>query len=135
MADRDLGNWTTGVSLGLLFVSWGLIAMLHTSILALIAGTVLLDLAIQAVHVTNQSTILAIRPEAKNRIIGGYMVFYSAGSASGAIASTTVYAHAGWTGVCILGSAISLIALIYWGLTLPRRKSLTPAGAGACPLG
>jgi predicted MFS family arabinose efflux permease len=135
LADRGFGNWTTGIALGLLLVSWAGIAMLHTSILALIAGTVLLDLAIQAVHVTNQSAILAIRPEAKSRIIGGYMVFYSAGSATGAITSTTVYAHAGWTGVCILGSAVSLTALIYWGLTLPHRKSLPPAGAGACQAG
>lgn len=71
LADRGLGNWTTGASLVLLLASWAGIAMLHTSILALIAGTVLLDLAIQAVHVTNQSAILAIRPEAKSRIIGG----------------------------------------------------------------
>lgn len=135
LADRGFGNWTTGIALGLLLVSWAGIAMLHTSILALIVGTVLLDQAIQAVHVTNQSAILAIRPEAKSRIIGGYMVFYSAGSATGAITSTTVYAHAGWTGVCILGSAVSFIALIYWGLTLPRRKSLPPAGADACTTG
>ncbi len=97
--------------------------MLHTSIPALIAGTVLLDLAIQAVHVTNQSAILAIRPEAKSRIIGGYMVFYSAGSASGAIASTAIFAHAGWAGVCLLGSAVSLAAFIYWAATLPRREN------------
>ena len=134
LADRGLGNWTTGASLVLLLASWAGIAMLHTSILALIAGTVLLDLAIQAVHVTNQSAILAIRPEAKSRIIGGYMVFYSAGSASGAIASTTVYAHAGWTGVCILGSAVSFMALVYWAATLPRRNPL-PRPVQTCPLG
>jgi predicted MFS family arabinose efflux permease len=123
LADRGWGHWTTGIALCLLILSWGLIAMLHTSILALIAGTVLLDLSIQAVHVTNQSAILAIRPEAKSRIIGGYMVFYSAGSASGAIASTAIYAHAGWAGVCILGSAVSLAAFIYWAATLPRQKT------------
>jgi len=134
LADRGLGNWTTGASLVLLLASWAGIAMLHTSIAALIAGTVLLDLAIQAVHVTNQSAILAIRPEAKSRIIGGYMVFYSAGSASGAIASTTVYAHAGWTGVCILGSAVSFMALVYWAATLPRRNPL-PRPVQTCPLG
>lgn len=132
LADRGLGNRTTGVSLGLLLASWGLIAMLPTSIPALIAGTVLLDLAIQAIHVTNQSAILSIRPEAKSRIIGGYMVFYSAGSASGAIASTAIYAQAGWAGVCFLGSAVSLLALIYWAATLPRRRQrpVEPCQAG-----
>lgn len=124
LADRGLGERTTGISLSLLLASWGLIALLPISIPALVAGTILLDLAIQAVHVTNQSAILSIRPEAKGRIIGGYMVFYSAGSASGAIASTAIYAQAGWTGVCVLGSAVSLVALMYWALTLPRGKDL-----------
>ena len=132
LADRGLGDRTAGISLGLLLVSWGLIAMLPTSIPALVAGTVLLDLAIQAVHVTNQSAILSIRPEAKSRIIGGYMVFYSAGSASGAIASTAIYAQAGWAGVCVLGGAVSLVALMYWAVTLPRGKDLP---VQTCPAG
>jgi predicted MFS family arabinose efflux permease len=106
--------------------------MLETSIPSLIAGTVLLDLAIQAVHVTNQSAILAIRPDAKSRIIGGYMVFYSAGSASGAIASTATYAYTGWAGVCMLGSAVSLAALAYWAAMLPRRENQP---AKSCPAG
>jgi hypothetical protein len=45
------------------------------------------------------------------------MVFYSIGSASGSIASTIVYAWAGWLGVCILGAAISSVALLFWAAT------------------
>jgi predicted MFS family arabinose efflux permease len=73
-----------------------------------------LDLAIQAVHVTNQSMLFTVRPEARSRLVGGYMVFYSIGSAAGSIASTMVYARAGWNGVCILGAAISAGALLLW---------------------
>jgi hypothetical protein len=42
------------------------------------------------------------------------MVFYSAGSALGALSSTAVYAWFGWTGVSCLGFAYSLAAMIYW---------------------
>jgi hypothetical protein len=46
------------------------------------------------------------------------MLFYTIGSGLGAIASTTMYASAGWPGVCLLGAGISLLALVFWGLTL-----------------
>jgi predicted MFS family arabinose efflux permease len=117
LADRGWGQWTTGVSLVLLLAAWIPIAMTGVSLWALVAGVVVLDLAVQAVHVTNQSMILAVRPDAGSRLIGGYMVFYSIGSAGGSIASTMVYAWAGWPGVCILGAAISSVALLFWAAT------------------
>lgn len=116
-ADLGLGHQTTGLALGLLVAAWIPIALLRVSLVALVLGVVVLDLAVQAVHVTNQSLIFAARPEAQSRLVGGYMVFYSLGSASGAIASTAVYAHGGWLGVSFLGGAISGTALVVWMAT------------------
>lgn len=42
------------------------------------------------------------------------MMFYSAGSAGGALAATNMFAWAGWAGVCSLGASLSLIALLFW---------------------
>lgn len=117
LADRGLGQWTTGLSLALLLASWGLIALLPHSIPVLLVGVILLDLAVQAVHVTNQSIIFDRHPEARSRLVGGYMVFYSIGSALGAIASTMIYAVASWTGVAMLGACISAGALLFWLVT------------------
>lgn len=114
LADRGLGQWTTALSLTLLLLSWGLIAFLPSSIPLLLIGVVLLDLAVQAVHVTNQSIIVARHPTARSRLVGGYMVFYSIGSAVGASAATMVYAHAGWHGVSMLGAAFSATAMLIW---------------------
>jgi predicted MFS family arabinose efflux permease len=126
LADRGLGQTTTGLALALLTASWIPIALLGTSIWLLLAGIVMLDLAIQAVHVTSQSLIFSLHEEARSRIVGCYMLFYSIGSAAGSIASTLVYAHAGWSGVCMLGALISMSALCFWALTLrysrARRK-------------
>lgn len=118
LADRGLGQWTTGLSLAALLVSWGLIAMLPVSLPVFLAGIVLLDLAVQAVHVTNQSIIFDRHPAARSRLVGGYMVFYSLGSAIGAISSTLAYAHSGWSGVSMLGAAFSVSALFIWATTL-----------------
>ncbi|WP_424860324.1 MFS transporter [Streptomyces sp. MMS24-I29] len=128
--DRGLAGWTTGVALALLTVSWLPLALVRHSLWALVIGAVLLDLAVQAVHVTNQSMIYAARPDAGSRLIGGYMVFYSVGSATGAVASTAVYGMAGWGAVCALGAAISALALLLWAAT---RRGTAPARAVSAP--
>jgi predicted MFS family arabinose efflux permease len=117
LADRGLGQKTTGVALVLLLISWLPISYTQHSLLALVVGIVLLDLAVQAVHVTNQSMILTLHPEAGSRLTAGYMIFYSIGSATGSIASTSIYAYAGWNGVCLLGAIVSALALLFWSLT------------------
>jgi predicted MFS family arabinose efflux permease len=122
LADRGLGQRTTGIALVILLGSWLPIGFTEHSLLALFVGVIALDFAVQAVHVTNQSMILSVRPESRSRLTAGYMIFYSIGSASGSIASTVVFANAGWIGVCLLGASVSAFALLFWALT----RHLTP---------
>ncbi|WP_445505992.1 MFS transporter [Niallia sp. 03190] len=118
LADRGLGQRTTGIALLLLVISWFLIRLINYSLLPLVIGVILLDLAVQAVHVTNQSMIFTVRPEARSRLTASYMIFYSIGSATGAIISTNIYASYGWNGVCLLGASISAFTLLFWAITL-----------------
>jgi predicted MFS family arabinose efflux permease len=121
--DRGLGQRTTGVALALMLLAWLPISLLPQSILWLVVGVLIIDFGLQAVHVTNQGMIYRIRPEAQSRLTAVYMVFYSLGSALGSSLSTMIYAHAGWTGVCLLGATISALAFVFWAITLP----ITPA--------
>lgn len=117
LADRGYGQRTTGIALSLLLLSWLPISYTEQSLFALVIGIILLDLAVQAVHVTNQSMIFVLRPQARSRMVAGYMIFYSIGSAAGSIASTHIYAQYGWHGVCLLGASVSAVALIFWVMT------------------
>jgi predicted MFS family arabinose efflux permease len=121
LADRGFGQLLTGQSLALMLVAWLPIAFMGVSLWALIVGVIVLDMAIQAVHVTSQSMLFAVRPEARSRLVGAYMAFYSIGSAAGAIAATSIYARSGWIGVCALGGALSGFALLFWAAT--RRQA------------
>ncbi|MFG2500482.1 MFS transporter [Streptomyces sp. NPDC048441] len=123
--DRGLSRRTTGIALALLAASWLPLAFTRSSLWALVVGVILLDLAVQAVHVTNQTLIYALHPEAGSRLIGGYMVFYSIGSATGAIAATSLYTAAGWGAVCALGAAFSCLGLVLWAFT--RHSATDPA--------
>jgi predicted MFS family arabinose efflux permease len=116
-ADRGRAQQASCVALLLMLLSWLPLALAPLSLTALILGIVALDLGVQALHVTNQSLILRDAHNAHSRLIGAYMMFYAAGSAGGAIAATSVYAQAGWHGVCLLGGGLSLVALIVWAGT------------------
>ncbi|MEV5114374.1 MFS transporter [Peribacillus frigoritolerans] len=117
LADRGLGQRTTCIALVLLLASWFLISFTEHSLIALVIGVIFLDLAVQAVHVTNQSMIFTVRPEARSRLTAAYMIFYSIGSAMGSIVSTNIYANYGWIGVCLFGASVSALALLYWVIT------------------
>jgi predicted MFS family arabinose efflux permease len=115
-ADRGHGQRTSFYALVLLLLAWWPLSQLEHSLPLLLVGIVLLDLGGQALHVTNQSMIL--RTSATHgRLIALYMLFYATGSGGGAIATTTVFAHHGWQGGCLLGATVSLLALMIWALT------------------
>lgn len=130
-ADRGHAQRTSAMALVMLLLAWWPLSLMAQSLWALVIGIVMLDLGGQALHVTNQSLIFRTRPEAHSRLVGLYMLFYAVGSGLGAIGTTLTYAHSGWQGVCLLGAAVSLLALIFWWLTrqpdysqsLPGQKS------------
>ena len=116
----------------LMLASWAMSALLPHTLWGLIAGVLLIDCGLQAVHVSNQSLIYRVRPEAQSRLTAAYMVCYSIGCALGSIASTAVYDGAGWLGVCALGAGISAAALLWWVRTLDGRRTYKqPAIAGS----
>ncbi|WP_267874222.1 MFS transporter [Massilia sp. HP4] len=121
LADRGRERQVTLAALLLLLLAWLPLALMPLSLWALVIGIVLLDLGGQAIHVTNQGMIFRTASEEHSRLVGAYMLFYAVGSGLGAMASTQVYAHAGWNGVCLLGGGISLAALWFWAAT--RRLS------------
>lgn len=126
-ADRGHAQRTTGIGLVVMLLSWALIAMLPWSIWAMVIGVITIDFGLQSVHVSNQSLIYRVRPEAQSRLTAGYMIFYSIGSATGSIASTMLYAHGGWNSVCLAGAVTSGVALAFWVAT----RHLTPPDSTA----
>lgn len=117
-ADRGLAQRTSGVALVLMLLAWAAAAWLPHSLWGLIAAVLVIDFGLQALHVSSQSLIYRSRHEVQSRLAAAYMVCYSIGCALGSIASTVVYDHAGWLGVCALGALISAAALAWWALTL-----------------
>ncbi|MRT13480.1 MFS transporter [Enterobacteriaceae bacterium RIT711] len=113
-ADKGKAHLTTTIGLVLLLLSWIATAMGQYSVIALIIGILVLDLTVQGVHITNQTVIYRMMPDARNRLTAGYMTSYFIGGAAGSVISASAYQHAGWNGVCAAGAIIALLNLVVW---------------------
>ncbi|MET9799189.1 MFS transporter [Streptomyces sp. NPDC006368] len=78
---------------------------------ALVAGTLLLDVAMQSGMVANQVRIWALRPEARSRLNTAYMVCAFLGGGLGSWAATRAYPHLGWPGVTGLVAVLATAGL------------------------
>jgi len=94
------------------------------SLSVLAAGVVALDAGVQGSHLTNQSVIFGLDPDARNRINAVYMVTYFAGGALGTVLAGWAWDIGGWSGVCALGVAAGLAGMA----PLLRRPLTAQAG-------
>ncbi|MEG0857962.1 MAG: MFS transporter [Pseudomonas sp.] len=123
LADRGKGSLGTTVGLLALLLSWIPLGFAQSSLVALLIGVLLLDLAVQLVHVSNQNAVIALRPEARNRLNAGYITCYFIGGALGSLLGTQLFQNYGWNGIVLAGLAIGSLALLVWALA-ERQRSL-----------
>lgn len=124
LADKGKSHLTTSAGLVLLLLSWGAIWYGHISVLALIVGILVLDLTVQGVHITNQTVIYRVKPEARNRLTAGYMTSYFIGGAAGSLISASAWQHAGWSGVCGIGAIVAALNLLVWWRGYHRQEAI-----------
>ncbi|MFF5306466.1 MFS transporter [Streptomyces sp. NPDC013161] len=82
-----------------------------TGLLALAAGMLLLDVAVQSGQVANQARIFALRPEARARINTAYMTCAFLGGSAGSWLGVRTYDRFGWRGVTGLVAALAVMGL------------------------
>lgn len=126
LADRGSAHAATGWFWLTILAGWGLLALGTSSVAAVIAGIVVLDLGVQGQHILNQSTIYALLPDARSRVTTAYMTHNFVWAALGSAAGGAAFGAAGWGGVCALGAGFTVVALLCWCDEHRRR-----AGAGA----
>lgn len=124
LADKGKSHMTTTAGLILLLLSWAAIWYGHVSVLALIVGILVLDLTVQGVHITNQTVIYRVKPEARNRLTAGYMTSYFIGGAAGSLISALAWQHAGWSGVCGIGALVAALNLVVWWRGYHRQEAI-----------
>ena len=111
LADRGLVRIGRIGGSTLIVVSFLVLLAGKTSIVLIVVGVILLDIATQGTHVLNQSVIYELAPGARSRINGVYMTSYFIGGALGSAAGAFAFDHGGWRAVCLLGTAVGVLAV------------------------
>ena len=119
-ADKGQSALCTSVGLILLLLSWIPLYFAPVSIFALIVGILVLDMAVQLVHIINMNEVFKLAPELRNRLNADYMFSYFVGGTVGSLSSAFMYQHYRWNGVVLLGSCIAVLAIVVW--VIGRKK-------------
>ncbi|HET6965143.1 MAG TPA: MFS transporter [Acidimicrobiales bacterium] len=128
-ADRGGARRMTGATSALMLLSWIPIAIGRHHLMPLIVGIVVLDFAVQGLHITNQTLIYGVRPEARSRITSAYMSLYFVGGVIGSVSASAAYSAGGWAATSAVGAVFGAASVGLWAAGTVRRRVLERAAA------
>lgn len=102
----------------LLIAAWTLCLWMGGETYAgLITGIIVLDIGMQCIQLSNQTSVFSICPSATNRINTIFMTTYFIGGSTGTFLAGTFWQWMGWNGTVLTGvvlASCSLAVTLYW---------------------
>lgn len=120
IADKKNPRIAIGYGIIFLFLGYFLFYAFQTNIVGIIVGIIAIDLGLQGIHVSNQTRIYTLLPEARNRLNTVFMTTSFIGTSLGSGIGLWVWSVAQWNGVCIAGTALITLALIIYLATYKK---------------
>jgi len=111
LADKRGPRYAITVGLGLALASYLVLGVGGGYLAGLVLGVILLDVGVQSAHISNQTLVFSLRPEARSRLNTVYMTGYFTGGSIGSVGGGLAWTHFGWPGVCAVGGAFVALAL------------------------
>jgi len=127
-ADKRSPRIAIGYGIGILLLSFIIFYYWGNLVSAMIIGIILLDLAMQSIHISNQSRVYALLPGARNRLNTVYMTVSFMGTSLGSAIGLMVWDKTGWSGVCVTGMLLAVAALGVYSATYKKAQAGTVAG-------
>lgn len=130
---RPAGRWmdrsgilpVVATAIATMVAAWMILGLGLWTVAAVIAGVALLDCALRAALVSNQTLVGTAAPTARARANTVFGTHAWAGNATGAFLANQAFVHVGWLAVC----ATALIACgIALGIHMRARRSAAAAG-------
>jgi predicted MFS family arabinose efflux permease len=115
LADQGRAQTTSAVAAALLLLSWVSLWQGGHSLGWFLLGMLVIDLALQGIHISNQNVVYALVPQARSRLNAVYMTSYFIGAASGSAMGTLAWNHGGWDSTCALGMCMAICSCLALG--------------------
>ncbi len=129
LADKRGGRENVLAAILTMVVSFIIMGIFGTNLAGFVVGIILLDLAMQFGHVTNQTRIYALAPEARSRLNMIYMTFSFGGASIGSSLCVYIWTVWGWWGVCGFSLVMLIIMLAAWWWLQNRHRAAEAAAA------
>jgi predicted MFS family arabinose efflux permease len=113
-ADRKLVRPMTGAALVAAAVAFAVAGFGQGHILLLALAAVLLDMAVQTTLILGQHTVYQLDANARARLNSAFIALFFVGGALGSQFGSLAFHAGGWTAVALLGTALPVLALLYW---------------------
>jgi predicted MFS family arabinose efflux permease len=111
-ADAKGPAYTVGLGVLLALAAYAVLGFGGGYVAGLVVGVIVLDVGVQSAHISNQSLIFSLVPEARSRLNTVYMTGYFTGGSVGSVLGGLAWTHAGWPGVCLLGAGLTGAAFL-----------------------
>ena len=112
LADTRGPRFVISIALAIVLAAYAVFWSLGVYLWGLVLGVVLLDVGVQSAQVANQTRVLGLKPEARNRVNTVYMICYFSGGSLGSALGTWAWSHWQWPGLCATGILLMLMATV-----------------------
>ena len=102
----------TYIGCTLIISAWITLYVGQYSYVGIIAGILLIDIGMQCIQLSNQTSAFALCPQASNRINTIFMTTYFIGGSTGTFLAGTSWQYFGWTGVIGTGILLTSCSLV-----------------------
>ena len=95
----------------LLLLAWFFLSVCGDTYVGIVLGVLLIDIGMQCIQLSNQTSIFELCPAASNRVNTIFMTTYFAGGSLGTLLAGSCWALAGWWGVTAAGVSLVTVSL------------------------
>lgn len=100
------------IGCGLILLAWLLLFTGENIYIGIIAGIIIIDIGMQCIQLSNQTSVFYLCPQASNRINTIFMTTYFIGGSLGTFLAGTFWHWHGWHGVILIGAILTGTSLL-----------------------
>jgi predicted MFS family arabinose efflux permease len=123
----DKGSSRIAVGYGLMLIAFSFMIFYFSglSVIGIVFGIIFIDIGLQGVHISNQTRVYSILPDARNRMNTVFMSFSFLGTAAGSAFGLFLWRFGGWHAVTLGCLVLSVLAFSVYAYTYKsKRKAL-----------